>query len=114
MTEPSTARLKPLRGTPSPTVDATGRATPPSAATALSTSPPFTAPPRPLTPLVPLTRENGATEIFPRTQLPWVHITDPWPEYFCADVGEAVVMDQRCYHRGKANFSTEDRPAICR
>jgi hypothetical protein len=61
-------------------------------------------------PLVPLTRENGATEIFPRTQLPWVHVTEATPEYFTADAGEAIVMDQRCYHRGKANLSTKDRP----
>ena len=68
VTEPSTARLKPLRGTPSPTADATGRATPPSAATALSTSPPFTAPPRPLTPLVPLTR-GESTSLSRQTRL---------------------------------------------
>jgi hypothetical protein len=59
-----------------------------------------------------MTRENGATQIFPRTQKPWVHVTEATPEYFCADIGEAVVMDQRCYHRGKANFGTEDRPVL--
>ena len=43
-------------------------------------------------PLVPLTRENGATEIFPRTQLPWVHVTEATPEYFTADAGEAIYV----------------------
>lgn len=61
-------------------------------------------------PLTKVTRDNGATQFFPYTQLPWVHITDASPTYFVADPGDVIVMDPRCAHRGSANYTTEERP----
>ena len=59
-------------------------------------------------PLVPLTRQNGATRLVPRT-----HARQE--EHTCSPVapllqpGEMLLFDYRCVHNGLANHSAERR-----